>query len=276
MRKTYCVLVATTLLLGACTAEQKPQTEPIVEAIEPVITTQQITVTPQQVYTGDTVLINHTHAIQQEPTNIQQWQQEQLALGSADLSLHIHAPLTAMLTAAQQDGVDQFVMNNGYRSVADQQLLYEQKGSELALPAGYSEHHLGLAVDINSRNGLMEHTAEGAWLAENSWAYGFILRYPADKTEITGIAYEAWHFRYVGLPHSYIMQKENWALEEYITYLQQHKQYRTTYNDIAYEVQYVPVSAPTTVEILKDVLYNVSGDNAGGVLITTQQQSARQ
>ena len=59
-------------------------------------------------------------------------------------------------------------------------------------------------------------TKQSIWLRENCWEYGFIIRYPADKTAITGISYEPWHIRYVGTEHSIIMRNENLCLEEYI------------------------------------------------------------
>lgn len=65
----------------------------------------------------------------------------------------------------------------------------------------------------------MDRAPEGKWIEKNAWKYGFILRYPSDKTDVTGIQYEPWHIRYVGLPHSTIMQKMNLALEEYLDYL---------------------------------------------------------
>ncbi len=69
----------------------------------------------------------------------------------------------------------------------------------------------------------MERAPEGKWIEENAWKYGFILRYPEDKTELTGIQYEPWHIRYVGLPHSAIMKEKNFVLEEYMDYLKEEK-----------------------------------------------------
>ena len=80
-------------------------------------------------------------------------------------------------------------------------------GSDYALPAGYSEHNLGLSLDIGSTQKKMEKAPEGKWIEENVWKHGFVLRYPKNKSNITGIQYEPWHIRYVGLPHSAIMQK---------------------------------------------------------------------
>lgn len=89
---------------------------------------------------------------------------------------------------------------------------------------GYSEHNLGLAADIVSsdwyskNSGLeswFDQTPHYAWLAENAWKYGFILRYPKDKVAITQIGYEPWHYRYVGLETARFIHYEGITLEEY-------------------------------------------------------------
>ena len=84
----------------------------------------------------------------------------------------------------------------------------------LALP-GTNEHQLGLAVDINSRIS----TPSGplySWLANNSYKYGFILRYPPNKVSITGVKYEPWNFRYVGKSAAAQIHRQGICLEEYI------------------------------------------------------------
>ena len=84
----------------------------------------------------------------------------------------------------------------------DRAAAEEAAADEVARP-GTSEHQLGLAVDIVDVNYQLldtnqENTAVQKWLLENSWRYGFILRYPTDQTDVTGIVYEPWHYRYVG------------------------------------------------------------------------------
>ncbi|MBU5494611.1 D-alanyl-D-alanine carboxypeptidase family protein, partial [Enterococcus sp. S177_ASV_20] len=108
------------------------------------------------------------------------------------------------------------IINSGYRDFDEQSVLYQEMGAEYALPAGYSEHNSGLSLDVGSSLTKMERAPEGKWIEENAWKYGFILRYPEDKTELTGIQYEPWHIRYVGLPHSAIMKEKNFVLEEYM------------------------------------------------------------
>ena len=88
----------------------------------------------------------------------------------------------------------------------------------VALP-GTSEHHLGLAVDINSVEVSFEDTKAFRWLQENAADYGFILRYPKDKQSITKIIYEPWHYRYVGVEHATAMNELDMCMEEYIEYL---------------------------------------------------------
>ena len=130
----------------------------------------------------------------------------------------------------------------GYRSYDLQTTLYQRKvsyyknlgygqtdaetyGGQVVAPPGASEHQTGLAIDVTANGtGLTESfasTQAGQWLAEHSWEYGFILRYPQDRTEDTGYIYEPWHFRYVGLPHAEYIHKHNLILEEYVRQLQE-------------------------------------------------------
>ena len=84
---------------------------------------------------------------------------------------------------------------------------------------GTSEHQLGISVDINAETLVSSDEAVYAWLAENSYKYGFINRYPADKTEITGTIYEPWHYRYVGKQAAMEIYSQNLCLEEYVEQL---------------------------------------------------------
>ena len=126
--------------------------------------------------------------------------------------------------------VGYYDITSAYRSEATQQYIwdtryqryrnsgYSHQGAldkvalEVAVP-GTSEHHLGLAVDISAGD------AVDAWLAANSWRYGFILRYPNGKTDLTGIIYEPWHFRYVGYDLAKELYELDMCLEEYMIML---------------------------------------------------------
>lgn len=85
----------------------------------------------------------------------------------------------------------------------------------VAIP-GTSEHQLGLAVDIEPPDENNDEEGLYVWLAENAHRFGFVLRYPAEKTHITGIQYEPWHFRYVGLDAAQEMFERCICLEEYL------------------------------------------------------------
>ncbi|MCA1054518.1 M15 family metallopeptidase [Rossellomorea aquimaris] len=118
---------------------------------------------------------------------------------------------------------------SGYRSYEYQEMLLnreiQQFGKEKAVmavaPPGQSEHQSGLAMDISSKNNGFQvniefgETKEGKWLAENAYKYGFILRYPEDKVDITQYQYEPWHFRYVGTEAAKVIHENDWTLEEY-------------------------------------------------------------
>ena len=131
--------------------------------------------------------------------------------GGECVDKRIYDPLTEMLEAAKEGNLDQLPeVVSGYRTSDKQQKIYDEKIEKykkdgysedearelakqwVAVP-GYSEHQLGIAVDINGATYDVY-----SWLQENSYRYGFIFRYPGDKTEMTGIAEEVWHYRYVG------------------------------------------------------------------------------
>lgn len=140
-----------------------------------------------------------------------------------------------MFQAAKEEGITGYVIVSAYRSYAEQRALYiakkdegNQSGAIEVAPPGQSEHQTGLAMDISNQylidagQSLKQNaaeTAEGKWILENCWDYGFVLRYPQDKVSKTGVIYEPWHYRYVGLPHSQVMRENNWCLEEYVQQL---------------------------------------------------------
>jgi D-alanyl-D-alanine carboxypeptidase len=119
--------------------------------------------------------------------------------------------LERMLNGANAAGFDILVVS-GYRSYADQQYTYnywvgqlgQEQADRVSARPGYSEHQLGTAADLGSADfgwdltDTFGATPDGQWLAANSSEYGFVLSYPADKEDITGYAYEPWHFRYIG------------------------------------------------------------------------------
>ena len=115
-----------------------------------------------------------------------------------------------MQTKIMNDKINEY-KRNGYSDVASKEMALKW----VALP-GTSEHELGLALDINN-DGISSSASDVYnWLLNNSYKYGFIKRYPDDKVDITGINYEPWHYRYVGINEAKEMYENNLCLEEYL------------------------------------------------------------
>ena len=116
------------------------------------------------------------------------------------------------------------VFQSGFRSFEEQKKVYEgwieeyaEEADRISARPGYSEHQLGLAIDVNSIYFDFAETPEGIWLAENCWKFGFILRYPSFESEsITGYMYEPWHIRYLGKELSEKVYLSGLTLEEYL------------------------------------------------------------
>ena len=145
--------------------------------------------------------------------------------------------LKQMINDMMEDGIKNVWVQSAYRSVERQKELYdnsvqkylkqgksqeeaERLTDEYINKPGSSDHNLGLAVDFNNVDNKFEDLDAFKWLEKNAEKYGFILRYPKDKEDITKIAYESWHWRYVGQEHAKKMNKLKMCLEEYIEYLQ--------------------------------------------------------
>ncbi|MDD4080005.1 MAG: M15 family metallopeptidase [Eubacteriales bacterium] len=139
------------------------------------------------------------------------------------------------LFAAAKEAGHSLVAVSGYRSYASQNAIYRRKVSNtgsaekagllVALP-GSSEHQLGLAVDLGRAsstqlNYSFGRSREGQWVSENAHCFGFIVRYRAEWTEVTGIAEEPWHLRFVGVPHAAELKRLDMPLEMYIYQLSQ-------------------------------------------------------
>ncbi|WP_162265426.1 D-alanyl-D-alanine carboxypeptidase family protein [Abyssisolibacter fermentans] len=174
---------------------------------------------------------------------------------------------------------------SGYRTIMEQDHLYElvllERGKEytkqyVAHPYA-SEHHTGYAIDLglNSKNidyvsPNLPDTPEIRSFKDNAWKYGFVQRYLKGKNNITGVAEEPWHFRYVGLPHSFIIMKHNFVLEEYIEWIKQYK-YRKNplkikLQDIQYELSFT--NEIDNVQSLLNEKTEISGNNVDGFIIT--------
>ena len=162
------------------------------------------------------------------------YQVELVSYGGYQIAAEAYDPLVQMIE--QLKGLGYYKVTSIYRSVQHQQNIWDSRyynylaagyshdgaiaevGKHVAVP-GTSEHHLGLAVDIDGV------AAVHGWLAEHSWEYGFIVRYPDGKTDITGIVYEPWHYRYVGRELAKEIYESGLTMEEYMDRLTEQEGY---------------------------------------------------
>lgn len=157
----------------------------------------------------------------------------EVASSGVYLDFRVAPHYNEMYTAAKKDGIT-LTPYSGYRSYARQERNYKnltntymsqynlsredaaKKAATVILPPGTSEHNLGLAMDICNTNSTFSSQKEYKWLMEHAHKYGFILRYTADKQDITGIIPEPWHWRYVGVEHAVKIKDSGLCLEEYL------------------------------------------------------------
>ncbi|MCM3093004.1 MULTISPECIES: VanY-A/VanY-F/VanY-M family D-Ala-D-Ala carboxypeptidase [unclassified Cytobacillus] len=231
----------------------------------------------EQIYQGNLLLVNDQYPVHPQSVKSDIINLSEAYEGTRDytvlnrdtlLSEAVEREFSKMIAAAKKEGVRNFSITSGFRGFDEQSMLYQEMGSDYALPAGYSEHNVGLSLDVGSTQIKMAHAPEGKWIEENAWKYGFILRYPKDKTDITGIQYEPWHIRYVGLPHSAIMKEKNHVLEEYLEYLKEEKQISAEIDGETYTITYYPLSKTGTINVPEDRQYEISGNNMDGVIVT--------
>lgn len=147
--------------------------------------------------------------------------------------------MQAMLDAAWAEGVQLYV-RSPYRSYATQKMLFqnqverclkkglsqseaEAEAATVVTRPGTSEHNTGFSADFNIAEDSFESTTMFTWMQQHAADYGFVLRFPKDKQDKTGIIYESWHYRFVGIKTAKEMNKLNMCLEEYTEYIKTKK-----------------------------------------------------
>jgi len=260
---------------------------------------------------GKLVLVNYQHAYASADTTetVLLYGNRTGAIKIANSSIALtRETLTALeklvLGLTEATGCDDLMVVSGYRNTAEQQSVYDSKlaanGEEYAknyvAQPGFSEHHTGLACDLTffTDDGatipITDHQY-GSWLKEHGDEYGFIERYPKDKVEITKTAYEAWHYRYVGVPHALAVNNLGLCWEEYSEIIKNYtfdtRMMHISPDGIVKVVEtaelpvegggwltyYVPSAAEgqTEVKIPRGDLYSnyeVEGNNADGWIVT--------
>ncbi len=178
---------------------------------------------------GNLILVNKYNYLEENytPANLMNMSTK-FAYQDKQTIVEVNEAFINMYNAALKDGVN-FYITSAYRSFTYQKELYakyllnygEDYTNTISARPGFSEHQTGLALDILSEHVQMSefvNTKAYKWLKENSYKYGFILRYPENKSYITGYAFEPWHYRYLGEEIALKVYQENITYDEYYAY----------------------------------------------------------
>jgi len=257
-----------------------------------------ITVLNDDIYKGSLILVNYqyeSHIDGENLINLYENLSSSVGVKEDDMLINnaVLKPINDFFDGFKKEkGATSILISSSYRSKSDQIKIYNDSVKEtgekstnyyVAVP-GYSEHQTGYCFDTalyNTYGEMIELDGDGnfSWLSEHCADYGFILRYPDNKTNITGIGYESWHFRYVGTAHAYFISEHKICLEEYISGLKNY-----TFDDGGllidksdkgrWIVYYVPkleafnnTDVPVPVSSDKSS-YTISGNNIDGFIVT--------
>lgn len=263
------------------------------ETAESQISYDTLEIANTEMYNGNLILVNNDTPFQGNEDDLVSLYEVMLeqdchSFGVRDGEVRVRREnaenLIAMFNAFYNETFDNnIVVQSGYRSPERQQELYDEDlqntgldYSERVSKSGYSEHQTGWCVDLTLAGNDYDGTGVYSWIDEHCSAYGMILRYPENKTSVTNISFEPWHYRYVGRPHAEYIMKSGLCLEEYITLLYgyaydaEHLQIADAENKL-YEVYYYPADAvaeKTLLPVPADKAYSVSGNNKDGFIVT--------
>ncbi len=238
--KLYTILVLGILIIIGIIylIFNKPESKEVVVTVEPTFTTEVVeTIVPTETPVIEEIVDTTTDSsinkiVNKENMVSESYVPELVSLNVANendqkLRPEAASALEEMFNAASAEGINLNVVS-GYRSYSEQRSLwytYEEKygrkyANRLDATPGASEHQLGLAVDLSANVGCklkqcFGTTTAGKWLAENSYKFGFILRYPDGKEDITGVIYSPWHFRYIGVKEATKIYESGLTLEEF-------------------------------------------------------------
>lgn len=243
---SFVTAVCCCLSLTACVAESQEMVATTTSTSTTTTTTTTASTTTQKATVaspmvsnppiGETtclLLVNSTHPLPSNYVpNLVKIPSKYLNGSLNQVAREMYPSLIAMMDAARADGVSLYV-RSPYRSYSTQNTLFKNKRNSyinrgmskeeaekeaarfIAYP-GTSEHQSGLAVDFNVADSEFEQQPAFTWLTENAADYGFIMRYPEEKSDVTGIIYEPWHWRYVGKKAAEEINRTGLTLEEYV------------------------------------------------------------
>jgi len=267
-----------------------PGTKPASSGEGDFVTVQ---MTEADIYRGNLILINHNNSYEiPDEDNLVKIDElktsSYMVADSTDgvllLSGTVIEPLNEMMDAFYNEtGCDTVAVVSAFRDYQHQREILDYyisivglvEAKKWAASPGHSEHHTGLAVDFGVFNdgalNTFYQTGVNEWFFLNSDRYGFIPRYPSNKTDITRTASEPWHFRYVGLPHAYFIRLSGLCFEEYIEFIRdftRDKPFRGTFDGEEYKVYF---TQDTDIPIPDGFEADISGNNIDGFIVTIKR-----
>lgn len=240
------------------------------------------------IHKGYLLLVNKEYPLQRFTTEVSP---ELKSIGAKQANIFLEMKTATVLLQLIDDSncLDQIIPVSGYRSRGEQERIYQDSLSQngyaftsqyVALP-GCSEHQTGLAIDLSEKTATIDFICpsfpyDGIYgdFRKKATAYGFIERYEKGKEDITGISWEPWHFRYVGYPHSMIMESHGLCLEEYIDFIKAFKYPNKSYtfcrDHKTIQVSFILYEeSKTSIHLPENTSYEISGNNVDGFILTT-------
>lgn len=230
-----------------------------------------------------------TEDITEGLVNVYSEKNEHFGMSTVNIQLMPEAveAFNALTEAYYNDkGTDGFLLSGGYRSKADQRVIYSDAvaaGDNHAAMAGFSDYETGYAVSVlYTKDGQYLNPASddaadfAAWMDKYAADYGFILRFPVDKLAQTEMSFDATHYRYVGIPHAQYMKEHNLCLEEYLDELAQtsytgdHLALPGGYEAFLVRLENGDDTGTVEVPVPAEVPYTCSGDNRSGFIVTVE------
>lgn len=247
---------------------------------------KELTIKPEQVYSGELILVNYKYPYKMK---VNKNRFSLIKKENLEILLYKHAKmkLDALINELNAEG--KIVPVSGFRDLQEQIDIFEDclrdegvgyTTNFVALP-GHSEHHTGLAIDLGENISDIDFICPSfpydgicQEFRKNAGKFGFIERYKEGREDITKVSKEPWHFRYVGYPHSKIIEDMNITLEEYIEYLKQYREFSNHlhFNDKInqYEIYYIPTYNGDNIKIMlpEEKHCQISGNNVDGIIVT--------
>jgi zinc D-Ala-D-Ala dipeptidase/carboxypeptidase len=252
---------------------------------------KKITLHKKNIHKGELILVNKEHPLKENHSYDEAL--VSVSLLSSDILLDYVAAKEFVKIVSTLKCGNEIVPVSGYRSLQNQNKVYENslKQNGKALTDKYipeeeqSEHGTGLAIDLSENTNYLDNLRPNfpkkgicSQFRKIAPRFGFIERYPKNKTAVTGVNHEPWHYRYVGYPHSLIMEEMDLTMEEYISCLNSHpRDHALKFRDEKYYYKIFSIQINEEmkeIHIPDNTTFMLSGNNVDGFIMTMKKEFA--